>query len=453
MSVRAQSPVARWGEPGVLFDAGSSARVFNPFVVVDPYGEIRVLWEVTTEGGTGDSQYANGIYCIEGDGVTWSEPVDVIVSPGGARTYWPQSATSNTGRLYLVWVGANAHLNFGVTDATDACRARSWQTGVVSAGGQILNAAIAADAQGTVHVAYAARGEAVYYIRSADEGLTWSAPVAVSAGRAGVASAMPEIAVDAEGRVHVVWEEDQLPQGVPGLGVYYARSLDGGATFEPAHMLADGKHTQPNVAALGDGTLHLFWNGRAGTQGRYHQWSQDGGASWSPVLTILAPGTGGGQTGTPRWAVDSSGVLHLVTGTDNTDYVSWTGSAWGTSEDITAYETFGNMEHQNIGVSRGRELHIVANANNERIIYVRGVTDAPELPVATRSVPDGTPEPAPTATNTPANQIGVERTVPAQAEPDASSGGKQALPLGLGTAAAATVLALALAVARSRNRQ
>ncbi|NLG27893.1 MAG: exo-alpha-sialidase [Chloroflexi bacterium] len=447
----AQSPDIRWGEPGVLFDAGSGARVFNPFVVPDPYGGVHVLWEVTTEGTQGESEYANGIYCVDGDGVTWSEPVDVIVDPAGSRTFWPQHAISDAGRLVVVWVGGNLQLYVSVTDAADACLARSWRTGVVAAAGQVQNAAVAVDSEGALHVAYAARGQAVYYIQSSDEGLSWSAPVAVSTARPDVASAMPEIAVDADGRIHVVWEEAQLPQGVPGLGVYYARSVDGGVSFEPARTLADGKHTQPNVAALDDGTLHLFWNGRAGTQGRYHQWSQDGGANWSPVLTILAPGTGGGQTGAPRWAVDSSGALHLVTGTDNSDHVSWTGSAWGSGQNITAYDAFGNMEHQNIGISRGRELHVVANASTVRIIYVRGVTDAPELPVATRSVTDGTPAPEPMTLSTPVSEAAVDRTVAAPMDSEPQSRDNAALPFGLGALSATAVLVAALVVARSRS--
>lgn len=372
----AQANGVQWDEPIILFDSGTSARSFSPLVIEDTQGGIKVLWEVSVveENST---NLTNGIYCMAWDGFNWSDPIDVIVAPEGGRTFWPQHTVDKWGILHLVWVGSNAQLYYGRALSDDACSARSWQTGRVADAGQITNAAVAVDANGVIHVTYAARGANLFYLYSEDNGSSWSLPAAVSPPSPGVATAMPEIDIDATGRIHIVWEEVSLPDGTPSLGLFYAVSGDNGQSWSAPTLLADGGHTQPNVAALDDGMVHLFWNGRAAVRGRYHQWSADGGQSWSVPTEFVAKNMGGGQTGTPRFAVDSANSIHLVTGTDDTTYVAWENGQWSGTRDIAQYAIFGNLEHQNITVAQGHILHVVAKANSQYVVYNRGRTNAP----------------------------------------------------------------------------
>jgi hypothetical protein len=68
-------------------------------------------------------------------------------------------------------------------------------------------------------------------IRSTDGGATWSAPVRVNDDAGTAAQWFPWLTIDESGLVHVVWY-DRRGNGLD-IDVYYARSLDGGVTFEP----------------------------------------------------------------------------------------------------------------------------------------------------------------------------------------------------------------------------
>lgn len=388
--LQAQEVSTRWEQPVILFDASSSASaanpriLFYPLVVVDTEQHLKVLWSVAVDGA-GDSQgLFNGLYCMDGNGSDWSSPVDVITDPNGARVDWPQHAMDSYGRLHVVWTGSNARLFLSRVPSAEACDARLWETFVLPTADQVLHGDIEVDAEGILHVAYAARGKDVYYMRSLDDGLSWTDPVAISTVQPTVATSFPSLAVDADGRIHIVWEQNQLPNGVPSLGLFYASSQDDGLSWSVPSIFSqvDGEYTQPNLAALDDGSIHRLWNGRASTRGRYHQWSQDGGSTWSPTEEFISKGFGGGQTGFPRFSVDSRGDLHLVSGTDAVTYVVWNGERWiSRPMNIAGY-----LEYPNITIERGHILHAVAS-DFQRIWYVRGQTDAPEVMTEFQALP------------------------------------------------------------------
>jgi hypothetical protein len=405
----AQEGLPGWGDPMVLFDAGENALVFKPFVVDDTEGGVNVLWEVYVEAMANHGELVSGIYCVHGDGTSWSEPIDVLVAPDFGRTYWPEHAVDRQGRVHLVWIGPDATLYYSRAPAADACDARSWVTAALPPRDGVMYGDIVVDEAGIIHVAYARSGKDVYYIRSEDDGLSWTDPVAVSSVLPTEATSFPSIAVDRANRVHIAWEENKLPDGVPALGLFYAVSTDSGDTWSTPLMFADGGHTQPSIAALPDGTTHLLWNGRITTGGRYHQWSVDGGVSWSAPVEFVPKSVGGGQTGAPQFAIDSAGTLHVVTGAAGTLSVVWANQGWRTPETIMPFTTFGNLEHQSIAVSHGNILHAVASADLHRVVWARGQSAAP------KTDPGLAPRPTATAAK---NQI---RMTPQKPQPVATT--------------------------------
>lgn len=117
------------------------------------------------------------------------------------------------------------------------------------------------DAGGVLHMVYGL-GDDAWYVRSTDNGRTFSPPVKVNTegkvtlkmGERG-----PKLALGRSGSIHVVWGD----QWSPGVKVYprYSRSLDGGRTFEPPRALAslfgiDGL----TVAADGEGNVLAFFH-------------------------------------------------------------------------------------------------------------------------------------------------------------------------------------------------
>src|SRR5206468_899139 len=121
--------------------------------------------------------------------------------------------------------------------------------------------------------------------RSTDAGASWlkPAPLTKSGGafRVSIAASLPY--------VHVVWSDFRSGH----WAIYYRRSVDGGATWEPEQRLvAPGleETNRPQIAALGK-AVHLVWMDNRDGNGpcytlphcteTYFMRSFDAGASWS----------------------------------------------------------------------------------------------------------------------------------------------------------------------------
>lgn len=142
----------------------------------------------------------------------------------------------------------------------------------------------------------------VYVWRTDDGGRSFHAPVTVVAG---VFADHPWLAVDGAGRLHVAW----VVEGHAGLG--YARSSDGGRTFDTARMISqDNGASAPMVAAAIDGTVYVIFTGTARGADPDADGSLDGTGP-APQRMLLVRSTDGGQTfgGTAQL---SSGVTSVV---------------------------------------------------------------------------------------------------------------------------------------------
>jgi hypothetical protein len=73
---------------------------------------------------------------------------------------------------------------------------------------------------------------AIWFSSSSDGGLTFSAPKMLSTNTAG--SIDPQIAVDKNGNINVVWEDDIAGHS----DISFSRSADNGATFSPPKNLS-----------------------------------------------------------------------------------------------------------------------------------------------------------------------------------------------------------------------
>lgn len=117
------------------------------------------------------------------------------------------------------------------------------------------------DAKGVLHMVYGL-GDHAWYVRSTDNGRTFTRPVAVnSEGQVSLKMGErgPKLAVGSNGSIHVVW----MDCWSPGVKVFvrHARSTDGGKSFGPIHRVS----TMPGVdgttvAADGKGNVVVFWH-------------------------------------------------------------------------------------------------------------------------------------------------------------------------------------------------
>ncbi len=167
----------------------------------------------------------------------------------------------------------------------------------------------------------------VFFAWSVDGGQTFSTPTNVNPLEDEARHYHPWIAVSTDGTIYVAYPK----RNSTSVGVYLARSQNGGASFEPPVKINDDAGTRyrggVQVIIAPDGDLHATWtDGRAGDGTQYwdiyYATSSDSGASFSPNIrvnddTIITPPdthphfTRGAQ-GSPSIVADSTSRIHLV---------------------------------------------------------------------------------------------------------------------------------------------
>ena len=144
---------------------------------------------------------------------------------------------------------------------------------------------LAGDANGVLYV-LTGKDNSLYLSRSTDEGNTFSAPVLVTGdSHAHVLSVeRPALATGSDNRVGVAWLE--LAADFQGGNIWYAASVDGGETFEPAVLAATeeaGEVAMVSVALDATGNPVLAWLN--GSRLRFTR-SSDGGKSFTEAVRL-----------------------------------------------------------------------------------------------------------------------------------------------------------------------
>lgn len=259
---------------------------------VDPY-YIRstnrgVTWQPEVRLTTNSSNQGFPSIAVSGSmvHVTWSDYRD---TPYGHEIYYKRSTDNG-----VSW-GPDIRLTF------DADTLDKYRPAITVSGSNI-------------HVAYETMGfgprEHIFYIRSTDNGTTWSTPVQVSS--AVVSNKYKaSIAVD-NSDVHIAWNDDRFGTN---LEVYYVHSLDNGITWSPEMRLteADGYSVEPCLAVQGS-KVYVAWGDQRepGNMEVYYKYSTDRGITWSQDIRL----TNSSQTdGCPSIAVSGPNI-HIA-------FVSW----------------------------------------------------------------------------------------------------------------------------------
>lgn len=466
------APNHQWLPPVNLFE--TEGRASEAEVVADPSGMVHVFWAY----GAPDAEeegWAQAIYYTRQENGAWSDPVDVLISPGGRVARMHSVAADSQGYLHIAWSGGNA-IFYSRAYAPQAGLATAWAAPVALISNvSVLAPALAIGPDGSLYVVWTQANAGLVLVRSDDGGQSWSLPqVIFQADRNNELASSGRIAVDDRGRLHVVLtyaiNDPQARYGRTDAHLlYYLRSEDRGATWsEPFLVTPEPDFGEINVATFGEDTVHLVWNGRAGRHGRYHRWSEDGGETWSNILEVIAPapaspiGTGG-LTGFPAVVTDGTGALHLVSATGRGQYyLRWAEGGWTAPLLISpgvqgggVTNTAESIEQPSIAISQGNRLHVVFHDGFERIWYTGAAIDAPYVaPIALptpASVPAALPAATPTVVLSPTAQ--PTPAVPPMTQTGTPDNPSAVAPLLLGVAPAVLLVGAVVVWVSARRRR
>jgi hypothetical protein len=334
----------------------------------------------------------------------------------------------NEGRIHLIWIGPEQQFLYSSAHADVASSAQAWQPQLILAHEQTgiqYSADIAFEPPQTIHVVYgraqSETNQTIMYIRSVNGGLTWSAPSEI------YALAHPEygpsnirLLIDTP-KVYMTWTEWDVTGN--GQAIYFARSLDSGVTWQQPVLLAkraeeDYERDWTSLALLGEDQLIALWEGgyRAYPQAQY---SDDGGSTWSePIDTfpwLIA------DNGFAEFARDSTGRLHVFLarriregygdkcstfrGCSDPANAIWhsiweSGRKWQEPQPLEF--TFSPLNFISIAISGGNRLVAAWFSYTESEVHVMQceIDDAPAVGPKLRPTPIPTPTIMPTATST-----------------------------------------------------
>ena len=167
----------------------------------------------------------------------------------------------------------------------------------------------------------------------------------------------PQLAVDGNGTLHVVWGDD-----TPGSsGIYYVRRDSDGTWSSPRNISNNSGYSNiPQLAVDGNGVLHVAWlDDTPGNYDIYYAW-RDSDGTWSSPQNIS------NSFGNPFYlqlAVDGSGALYVVWSESPPGYLdiyyAWRDSdgTWSSPRNIS--NRFGHSWFPQLAVAGGGAFHVV----------------------------------------------------------------------------------------------
>jgi len=228
----------------------------------------------------------------------------------------------------------------------------------------------------------------IRFARSLDQGNTFDAPVTVHADRQEITHRFDSIAVDREGRLYIAWVDKRdgeaaRASGGPyaGAALYFAVSVDRGATFRGDFKLADHSCECCRIALLprDDGTVTAFWrhvfpaNVRDHALARLHPDGRVDGfrrATFDNWVVEACPHHG------PSLAEDARGRLHAVWFSQGTAH---SGALYGRLRDggVDNLRRLGGetAEHPDIAID-GQAIAVVWKEFDGTRSHLRGMLSA-----------------------------------------------------------------------------
>ena len=429
-----------WRAPAAVLPADAAS---DPALLAHG-DQLHAVWVAGTMGAVLYSRaYTRDAYAASG----WSSPVQL--SPAGAAGSAPAILADAAGALHVVFaVPLNEGRGIAYTRSGDGGDTWSDPVPVFDAGPGEEAGATADRGASAVHGATAGRGA------TADRGAT-----AVHGAWAMVDH--PALAADAAGTLHVAWTRGSVAGPFPLQSLHYARSTDGGQSWTAPALLAEGATAWPHLAATG-ATLHALWlDADRGTLNA--RVSTDGGTTWGyqqgiPGLqSVAGPAAvaGGGET------LVLLAQSRSFAGDRTLQALTWAEGRWAPLEDPLALDAavLPGVAAA-LAAPQGRLHAFLWAAGDDPAAppalrhTARDLTAAPsgEAAAPVPGLPTPTPQPSPTPLPTATPYPTIDASAPPRSAP-AIQAGPLTLPLAaLAGTGAAVVLVLLIVLIASRRK-
>jgi hypothetical protein len=395
-----------WRRPTPVSDHTKTPSSWFPDLAIGPDGSVHIIWSSGLPGKRPEDAGQDLLMYRDLHDGTWSQVNDIDMPGRGGYTVRNSIIMGHDGKLHLL-VRRGLVMSYMHAPWDAAWSVGAWSEPHDINGGSAYFNALATDSQGSLHVLW---NEAIpddpdaakpacsscadlFYRRSSDGGVSWSAPINLSKSPDG--SVKQQIKVGADDVLHVVWEEGfdwYASSGTPTAGMY-RRSRDGGRTWDPAvrFTLPDLVPAPPKATPQPDATpvptpaprpdaprqltIGLYRNteplvvyrGNV-TDALYFQTSDDGGSTWSAASVI--PGIRARDIHSTdhddySMASDGAGNVHLIAAgylaSDSAEdsplrllHLVWNGTRWSNPEVVATSDEY-------------PEIAVVTSAEGERL--------------------------------------------------------------------------------------
>lgn len=351
-----------WATPVNLSNSGGAS---DPVIVIDKDAVVHVIWADRYAG----SVYSRGVFTdtLSTPGGVWSAPAAVEFPFGD----WIPTLVNGGGYIHAFWINRDrdntlyysrvAPENFQTPGSWEAPRPLSKYVVGMSAVSQ---------SAGQIQIAYihnleeSQRPEGIYYRRSDDNGNTWKPEILLYTSKYLRSMKLDDANVHLSATfrgdqeiVSVVWDNPLLKR------VFYARSIDGGATWEPA-VEVDGPYVDSVVNApfkikilANENRAVRIWqsNLQSGIYcTQYYQFSNNGGETWSERRIMLENLTGCASEN--RMFLMAGGAFLLQTTIQEQVYLlAWNGERWSEPRSQSLLYTFDNPLTNDVVTFRCRQ--------------------------------------------------------------------------------------------------
>jgi hypothetical protein len=305
---------------------------------------------------------------------------DVRLTYDGAQSYMSgphQNDIASSGNiLHVVWHDERSNWDIYYKRSTDAGVSWSADTRLSNGSGESHGASVAVSGS-IVHVVWYDNRDGhweIYYTRSTDSGLSWSTDTRFTSDDSFL-SVNPVVAVSGSD-VHVIWGDERDGNSE----IYYRRSTNYGSSWEPETRLTNNSYVceSPSITASGLFVHTVWYDTRDGNFEIYYKRSTDGGTSWgadtrlssTPFVSELSHIAASGSIVHVAWQDDRDGSNKQIYYRRSTD----AGASW--ESEIHLSNNAGYAAAPNISLS-GSNVHITWQDNRDGNfeVYYKRSTD------------------------------------------------------------------------------